>query len=276
MEMTDDDLELVAQYIAHEMTPAAEHAFERKLTDDAQFHARVFPFLDVWYDTEVWPTEPVAEPLEPVRPVTPVTPINRVTRIRFWWMGGTGSLLTAAGIAFAMVMRSGIAPVASPLVTHRDDPRSPVTGVQTTPVTAAHKAPETLTHVVAQSDKTFRAAKRALDSATTKMVAASTDSTAQRVLAEVDRLGEPEVQFTPPQVGVVAGAQPIAPKVPFQVLVLADTEGVSTKQQINDLLHPQGAPTNVGDPAGNQSWWRRLFGKLRGGKKTVPLRGIDE
>ena len=277
IERRDDDLdaqelELISQYICHEMSAADEQRFERKLADDQGFFDRVMPLLNVWYDTDAWPIERVVVPVEPV-----TEPFQRANRFRMLWMGGTGSILAAAGIVFAMVMRSGVATIESPpLFADRDDPRpAQVTAPQTTPVTVPHKAPVTPTRVIAQSDNTFRGAKRTLDSATTRMVAANTDSAAQRVLAELDRLSDPTAQFTPAIVVVVVPAQPVSPSVPFTVLVLADTLDVSTKQQINDLLHPHDGPTVVGEPSpGDQSWWRRLLGKLRGKRKPVPWRGI--
>src|SRR5258708_26434650 len=84
------ELELISQYICHEMTPAEEQAFERRLADDEGFYDRVFPLLDVWYDTDVWPIE--AAVVEPA--VRPVATIGRGwTR----WAGKTSTRVGAAG-----------------------------------------------------------------------------------------------------------------------------------------------------------------------------------
>ena len=185
-----EELELISQYVAHEMSAAEEQRFERRLADDERFFDRVMPLLDVWYDTDVWPIEPTVVPMS--------APAKRATRVWLGLVGGSGVVATAAGIAFTMVMRSGgVPPVQLPIAADRDAPP------QVPPVVA--KAP-----VVAEHTPTLRGSQRTLDSAIQRAVAAAIDTAGLRLVAELDRKGLPEVQFAPPQVTVVAAWPAVA------------------------------------------------------------------
>src|SRR5258708_32362041 len=93
------ELELISQYICHEMTPAEEQAFERRLADDEGFYDRVFPLLDAWYDTDSWPIE--AAVVEPA--VRPVATIGRGWTRR---AGKTSTPVAAAGSVGAAGLRA--------------------------------------------------------------------------------------------------------------------------------------------------------------------------
>lgn len=226
-----EELELISQYVAHEMSAAEEQRFERRLADDERFFDRVMPLLDVWYDTDVWPIEPTVVPMS--------APAKRATRVWLGLVGGSGVVATAAGIAFTMVMRSGgVPPVQLPIAADRDAPPQVPPVVVKAPVVAP---------VVAEHTPTFRGSQRTLDSAIQRAVAAAIDTAGLRLVAELDRKGLPEVQFAPPQVTVVA-AWPASPKMAVRILVMVDSAGSK-----------KDGPTNVG----NRGWLGRVIDRIK-------------
>lgn len=249
LERRDDDLdaqelELISQYVCHEMSAAEEQRFERRLADDQEFFDRVMPLLNLWYDTDAWPIEPVELVSVPVAKATQVW-TGRMTKTGLW-------IATAAGIAFMMLQQiGGGTPVQLPMVAHHDAPH-------TSPTTAP-------TTVVAENIPTFNSVKHTLDSTIQKAVAMNTDTAGLRMVDEIDQLGLPRMQFTAPAIRVAA-ARPISPKVPVRILVMVDSPGVSKTQAINDPLHPKGTVTDADD----RGWLQSIIDRIKGRPRPKP------
>lgn len=252
-----EELELISQYICHEMSPAAEQAFERRLVDDAEFHERVMPLLDVWYSDELTSAlaaEPAPEPVVVTR-----RPSGKTVR-RTWvrWAGVGSGLAAAAGIAFAMLQQVvGAGPTPSPILVGGgpDEPtHAPAVAVLVPPVR------------VAKRDVTIRGTQRQFDSAVARIVVANNDSTAARVIGELAQSGtvDPQAASSSRMVPVEDSVRVNTPHVSVPVLI-ERTEGPAS----SPFPQPVGGPppTNS-DPApavnvgGIGGWLRGIINRV--------------
>jgi hypothetical protein len=248
------ELELISQYVCHEMSPAEEQAFERRLTDDGAFFDRAMPILNTWYSDEL--TDALAAAPAPVPVVvTRRASVEKVLGTRGRWVGLGGALATAAGIAFAMLQQVAVvAPTPSPILTSRtpDKPDTPAVAV-THPV----RAPK--------HDATIRSAQRQLDALMARVVAANNDTTAARVIGEPARSGPTDPLFASSRVAPVEDSVHLTVS-PMPVPVLgpepAPIDSAKPGTIITDPLHPDTPADGATKGGGLAGWLRGLIGKV--------------
>lgn len=195
----DQEMELIAQYLSHEMTPAEEQRFERNLGDDGEFFDRAMPILNAWCVAGELVTEPVIEPI----------PLH-VRKFARSWTARAGGLLAAAAIVVMMVMQR-VGSVSAP------PPIFPARGNE------PHAMPSV---VIGQAP-----GKHAKAPVTAEVATARIDTVAERVLAELARAPQPAVQVTPSRVATIAqGGVKAAPPVSVWVATLPNGKewGVDT------------------------------------------------
>src|SRR5258708_13700714 len=210
------ELELISQYICHEMTPAEEQAFERRLADDEGFYDRVFPLLDAWYDTDSWPVEAaVVEPA--VRPVG--TSGGGWTR----WAGKTSTRVAAAGIVGAAILRAAltIGVGSEALVAHKDGPVPPA-ATESTVIAVSHNPRGRVKHRIEPS--TVKAV------ATPKIDTAAERLVGERVLAQLALAAEADAGSTPPRRPIQGPTPPPQPIIIGPDITRIDTVWLNQTQ----------------------------------------------
>ena len=125
---TDDEMELLTDYLGGYMSPDDRQDFDRRLEEDEEFFYRMAPMLDFWYSPDVLPAE--METLGELRAARaarePVTP-RGFGRVAAWWQrrGLQFGTLAAASVLFvATLIRALSSPQVVPMMATHVNPRA--------------------------------------------------------------------------------------------------------------------------------------------------------
>ncbi len=267
---SDDELDLLTDYIGGLMTTAEVEAFKRRMEEDDEFFFRVAPVVDGWYspDSLSIGTVTLAELERREAEERRHAVVSRPHRARRWRrpfmaVAGVGSLVVAAEVLFVIVQAGlRVGPTVAPMVAHVADPKpspapvhagplSPnVTNVQrTAPKRTTPREHPQVTQVAAVTPKTIdTAAQRATVAAvanTDSVVAPPVTSVVTVQVATMDSTPA-KVDSTTPKVDAAATKVDTAAAKRDSMLAKVDTTWVPGEG--TTIIKGDGRPKN-------RRWW---------------------
>lgn len=252
---TDDEMDLLTDYLGGCLSEEDHQAFDRRLEEDEEFFYRMAPLLDFWYSPDMLPAEmETLRELRADRPAVEPAAHSGFGRAAAWWHRQWVQLgtLAAASVVLVGTLISALSspqvmPMTATLAIHRPavTPHQAV-AVAVVPKPATHGRRIVAQRTVSEPQISDRAIEDALVASITRAL--------------------PEARSA--AVGAVPGAD--AQAMPITAVVvssqLPDGTAQNAEERARDLAAPK-VPSGAG--VVSRSWWQKIKDKVRGSHPPV-------
>jgi hypothetical protein len=247
---TDDEMDLLTDYLGGYLSEEDRQGFERRLEEDEDFFYRMAPMLDFWYSPDVLPAEmETLRELRAGRPALEPATHSGFGRAAAWWHRQwvqLGTLAAASTLLYATLIRAFSSPQVMPMMATQATPRPAGTthqavAVAVVPKPTIHRRSIVAPPTAVEPQISDRAIKDAL-------VASITRALPEVHSAAVGAVPAPAVEAVPIT----------AVEVPSQ---LPDSTKQNAEERARDLAAPK-VPAGAGVVSGG--FWQWFRDKMRG------------